>query len=197
MRCCRVPTVRASGKASLPGWAPERATNTTWPRRYRDYRADKGDPFAFAWESPPQTASRVWDLGYAWGDGEWMAARAASNALTAPCRRMKCIWLVAAPRGSVFLTYREACEELPAYIADLGFTPRRVPGPPTEHPFYGSWGYQTTGYFAPTARYGTPQDFSFSSISCIATASASFSTGCRRISRATSTGGVFRRHASL
>ena len=129
--------------------------------RYRDYRADKGDPFAFACESPPQTASRVWDLGYAWGDGEWMAARAASNALTAPLSTYEMhLGSWRRREGSVFLTYRELAQELPAYIADLGFTHVEFL-PPTEHPFYGSWGYQTTGYFAPTARYGTPQDFMF------------------------------------
>src|SRR2546430_4562586 len=129
--------------------------------RYRDYRADKGDPFAFAWESPPQTASRVWDLDYAWGDGKWMAGRAACNALTARLSiyEMHLGWW-RRREGSVFLTYRELAQELPAYIADLGFTHVEFL-PPTEHPFYGSWGYQTTGYFAPTARYGTPQDFMF------------------------------------
>ena len=129
--------------------------------RYRDYRADKGDPFAFAWESPPQTASRVWDLDYAWGDGKWMAGRAACNALTAPLSIYEMhLGSWRRREGSVFLTYRELAQELPAYIADLGFTHVEFL-PPTEHPFYGSWGYQTTGYFAPTARYGTPQDFMF------------------------------------
>ena len=129
--------------------------------RYRDYRADKGDPFAFAWESPPQTASRVWDLDYAWGDGKWMAGRAACNALTAPLSIYEMhLGSWRRREGSVFLTYRELAQELPAYVADLGFTHVEFL-PPTEHPFYGSWGYQTTGYFAPTARYGTPQDFMF------------------------------------
>ena len=129
--------------------------------RYRGYRADKGDPFAFAWESPPQTASRVWDLGYAWNDGDWMAARGAGNALTAPLSIYE-MHLGSWRRrdGSVFLTYRELAQELPGYIVDMGFTHVEFL-PPTEHPFYGSWGYQTTGYFAPTARYGTPQDFMF------------------------------------
>ncbi|HEX8013313.1 MAG TPA: 1,4-alpha-glucan branching protein GlgB [Casimicrobiaceae bacterium] len=129
--------------------------------RYRGYRADKGDPFAFAWEAPPQTASRVWSLGYDWGDAEWMAARRARNALDAPLA----IYEVHAGSwrrrdGSVFLTYRELAAALPDYAAELGFTHVEFL-PLTEHPFYGSWGYQTTGYFAPTARYGTPQDFMF------------------------------------
>ncbi|HTS21226.1 MAG TPA: 1,4-alpha-glucan branching protein GlgB [Casimicrobiaceae bacterium] len=129
--------------------------------RYRGYRADKGDPFAFAWEAPPQTASRVWSLNYRWGDAEWMASRGARNALDAPLS----IYEMHAGSwrrrdGSAFLTYRELAAELPAYLADLGFTHVEFL-PLTEHPFYGSWGYQTTGYFAPTARYGTPQDFMF------------------------------------
>jgi 1,4-alpha-glucan branching enzyme len=129
--------------------------------RYRGYRADKGDPFAFAWEAPPQTASRVWDLGYDWGDGDWMAARRARNALTAPLSIYE-MHLGSWRRrdGSAFLTYRELAAELPAYLGDLGFTHVEFL-PLTEHPFYGSWGYQTTGYFAPTARYGTPQDFMY------------------------------------
>src|SRR6266567_234062 len=129
--------------------------------RYDGYRADKGDPFAFSWEAPPLTASRVWDLDYDWGDGEWMAARGARNALSAPVSTYEMhagSWR--RRDGSAFLTYRELAAELPAYVADLGFTHVEFL-PLTEHPFYGSWGYQTTGYFAPTARYGTPQDFMY------------------------------------
>jgi 1,4-alpha-glucan branching enzyme len=129
--------------------------------RYHGYRADKGDPFAFAWESPPQTASRVWDLAYEWGDSDWMASRRAQNALTAPISIYEVhpgSWR--RRDGSAFLTYRELATELTAYVADMGFTHVEFL-PVTEHPFYGSWGYQTTGYFAPTARYGTPQDFMF------------------------------------
>jgi 1,4-alpha-glucan branching enzyme len=129
--------------------------------RYRGYRVDKGDPYAFAWEAPPRTASRVGNLDYHWGDGEWMAARRAKNALDAPLS----IYEMHAGswrrrEGSAFLTYRELANELPAYLVDMGFTHVEFL-PITEHPFYGSWGYQTTGYFAPTARYGTPQDFMF------------------------------------
>jgi len=129
--------------------------------RYRGYRVDKGDPFAFLWEAPPLTASRVWTLDYEWGDSDWMAARRGRNALQAPLS----IYEMHAGSwrrrdGSAFLTYRELAAELPGYLADLGFTHVEFL-PLTEHPFYGSWGYQTTGYFAPTARYGTPQDFMF------------------------------------
>jgi 1,4-alpha-glucan branching enzyme len=129
--------------------------------RYRDYRVDKGDPYAFSWEAPPRTASRVGNLDYQWSDADWMSARRAKNALDAPLS----IYEMHAGSwrrrdGSAFLTYRELANELPAYLVDMGFTHVEFL-PITEHPFYGSWGYQTTGYFAPTARYGTPQDFMF------------------------------------
>jgi 1,4-alpha-glucan branching enzyme len=129
--------------------------------RYNGYRADKGDPFAFSWEAPPLTASRVWQLDYDWGDADWMAGRRARNALSAPMSTYEVhagSWR--RRDGSAFLTYRELAAELPRYVADLGFTHVEFL-PLTEHPFYGSWGYQTTGYFAPTARYGTPQDFMY------------------------------------
>jgi len=129
--------------------------------RYQGYRADKGDPFAFSWEAPPLTASRVWDLDYDWGDADWMAGRRARNALSAPLSTYEVhagSWR--RRDGNAFLTYRELAAALPAYVADLGFTHVEFL-PLTEHPFYGSWGYQTTGYFAPTARYGTPQDFMY------------------------------------
>jgi 1,4-alpha-glucan branching enzyme len=127
--------------------------------RYRGYRADKGDPFAFAWEAPPQTASRVCDLDYPWHDGKWMAERRARNALGAPLAIYE-LHLGSWRRRdrNTFLGYRDLAASLAAYVTDLGFTHVELL-PVTEHPFYGSWGYQTTGYFAPTARYGTPQDF--------------------------------------
>ena len=127
--------------------------------RYRGYRADKGDPFAFAWETPPKTACRVCSLDYTWGDREWMDERRARNALAAPIAIYE-LHLGSWRRrdGTALLGYRELAARLAAYVSDLGFTHVELM-PVTEHPFYGSWGYQTTGYFAPTARYGSPQDF--------------------------------------
>ena len=127
--------------------------------RYRGYRADKGDPYAFAWETPPKTACRVCGLDYTWGDREWMEERYARNALAAPLAIYE-VHLGSWRRrdGNAFLDYRELAARLAAYVTDLGFTHVELM-PVTEHPFYGSWGYQTTGYFAPTARYGSPQDF--------------------------------------
>ncbi|MBU1237264.1 MAG: 1,4-alpha-glucan branching protein GlgB [Gammaproteobacteria bacterium] len=129
--------------------------------RHHGYQADKGDPFAFAWECPPRTASRVWSLEYEWGDGDWMARRRAANALDAPMSTYEVhlgSWRRVPEDDNRFLTYRELAEQLPAYVQQLGFTHVELM-PVTEHPFYGSWGYQCTGYFAPTSRYGTPEDF--------------------------------------
>ena len=131
--------------------------------RYRDYQVDKGDPLALAWECPPRTASRVWNLDYQWGDGEWMARRRGANALDAPLSIYEVhlgSWRRVPEDGNRFLTYRELAEQLPAYVEQLGFTHVELL-PLTEHPFYGSWGYQSTGFFAPTARFGTPEDFMF------------------------------------
>jgi 1,4-alpha-glucan branching enzyme len=127
--------------------------------RYRGYRADKGDPYAFAWEPPPRTASVVWDLDYSWGDQHWMAERRSRNALSAPISIYE-VHLGSWRRrdGNSMLSYRELAPQLASYAVEMGFTHVELL-PITEHPFYGSWGYQTSGYFAPTARYGTPQDF--------------------------------------
>jgi 1,4-alpha-glucan branching enzyme len=122
---------------------------------------EKADPFAFYAESPPATASRAWRLDYEWGDAEWMASRRAKNALDAPMSIYE-VHLGSWRRGDGgrFLDYREMAHQLADYAVEMGFTHVELL-PVTEHPFYGSWGYQTTGYFAPTARYGTPQDFMY------------------------------------
>lgn len=126
------------------------------------YRVDKADPFAFRAEQPPRTASVIWDLAYDWGDSEWMSARGERNHLEAP-------WTVYEMHlgswrrpedGREFLGYREIAPVLADYLDEMGFTHVELL-PVMEHPFYGSWGYQTTGYFAPTSRYGTPQDFMY------------------------------------
>ena len=131
--------------------------------RHGAYAADKGDPFAFAWEEPPGTACRIRELDYSWGDTEWMDRRHRANALDAPWSIYEMhpgSWRRGAEPGGRLPGYRELAEWLPAYLGELGYTHAEFM-PVTEHPFYGSWGYQSTGYFAPTARYGTPQDFMF------------------------------------
>ncbi len=134
---------------------------------------EKGDPFATCWESPPLTASRIWSLDFDWTDGEWMKQRGARNALDAPISVYEMhlgSWMRPGPDhpsygqtrdgGLPFLGYRDVATRLADHLVAHGFTHVELM-PVTEHPFYGSWGYQTTGYFAPTARYGTPQDFMF------------------------------------
>jgi 1,4-alpha-glucan branching enzyme len=122
---------------------------------------DKADPFALYAESPPATASRVWTLEYDWGDGGWMASRRARNALDAPISiyEMHLGSWRREHRGQL-PTYRDIAEPLADYVCAQGFTHVEFL-PLTEHPFYGSWGYQTTGYFAPTSRYGAPQDLMY------------------------------------
>ncbi|MEO8628305.1 MAG: 1,4-alpha-glucan branching protein GlgB, partial [Betaproteobacteria bacterium] len=128
---------------------------------HNNYSVDKGDPFAFYWEAPPRTASRGWKLDYQWQDGDWMSKRAARNALQAPISVYE-LHLGSWRRGedNRLLTYREIAPQLAEYARDMGFTHVELM-PINEHPFYGSWGYQTTGYFAPTARYGEPEDLMF------------------------------------
>lgn len=131
--------------------------------KYRGYRVDKADPFAFLLEGPPRTASIVWDLDYAWGDGDWMAGQVRHNALDGPMAIYEMhlgSWRRVPEEGDRPLTYRELAPQLAAYLKETGFTHVEFL-PVMEHPFYGSWGYQTTGYFAPTSRYGTPQDLMF------------------------------------
>jgi 1,4-alpha-glucan branching enzyme len=126
--------------------------------RHRGYRVDKSDPFAFFCETPPRTGSIVWDLSYDWQDGEWMRTRGERNSLTGPISIYEVhlgSWMRA--QGG-FLTYRDLAPKLAEYCSRMGFTHVELL-PVMEHPFYGSWGYQTTGYFAPTSRYGTPQEF--------------------------------------
>jgi 1,4-alpha-glucan branching enzyme len=131
--------------------------------RYRGYQVDKSDPLAFYNEVPPRTASIVWDLSYDWGDQQWMGTRQANNALTAPMAIYEVhlgSWMRVPEEGHRHLTYRELAPKLAEHVTRLGFTHVEFL-PIMEHPFYGSWGYQTTGYYAPTSRYGSPQDLMY------------------------------------
>lgn len=130
---------------------------------HHGYRVEKADPFAFYAETPPKTASVVWNLNYDWRDRAWMEKRHGRNALDAPI----CIyemhlgsWRRVPEEGNRPLSYRELAPMLAEYIERMGFTHVEFL-PVMEHPFYGSWGYQTTGYFAPTSRYGSPEDFMY------------------------------------
>ncbi len=130
---------------------------------HNNYQVEKADPFGFCCETPPQTASVVCDLAYEWGDGEWITKRRGANALDAPISIYEVhlgSWRRVPEEGNRSLTYREMAPLLADYVNRIGFTHVELL-PVMEHPFYGSWGYQTTGYFAPTSRYGAPQDFMY------------------------------------
>jgi 1,4-alpha-glucan branching enzyme len=121
---------------------------------------EKADPFAFFAEVPPKTGSIVWDLRYEWGDQAWMAARGARQSLGSPISIYEVhlgSWRRTPDRPGALLSYTEVGPRLVEHVTRTGFTHVELL-PIMEHPFYGSWGYQTTGFFAPTSRYGTPQD---------------------------------------
>jgi 1,4-alpha-glucan branching enzyme len=128
--------------------------------RHEGFRVDKADPFAIHSETPPLTGSKIWDLSYEWQDDEWMRQREERQALDQPMSVYELhlgSWKTVPEEGNRPLNYTEMAEPLIAHVQDLGFTHVEFM-PLTEHPFGGSWGYQTTGYFAPTSRFGTPQD---------------------------------------
>jgi len=127
---------------------------------HHGYVADKADPFGVYHEKPPRTASVAWDLDYQWNDQDWMNQRHGRHSLHAPISTYEVhigSWM--RPDGQP-LSYSDMAPLLADYVQRLGFTHVEFL-PIMEHPFYGSWGYQTTGYFAPTSRYGTPQDFMY------------------------------------
>ncbi len=128
--------------------------------RFNDYRVDKTDPFSIFNEIPPKTASIVWNLDYQWGDQGWMTSRRQRNALDKPMAIYEMhvgSWRRVAEESNRSLSYRELAPELADYLERLGYTHVEFL-PVMDHPFFGSWGYQITGYFAPSGNYGTPQD---------------------------------------
>ncbi|MGO9020488.1 MAG: 1,4-alpha-glucan branching protein GlgB [Syntrophobacteraceae bacterium] len=160
-------SVRRDGSGIWEGFIPELGQGAIYKyhivSRKNGYRVDKGDPYARHWETPPQTGSIIWDTAYDWNDVEWMDGRAKVNALNAPWSIYEVhlgSWRRVPEQGNRWMSYREMAEHLPEYLAEMGFTHVEFL-PVMEHPFYGSWGYQTTGYFAPTSRFGTPQDFMY------------------------------------
>ncbi len=120
----------------------------------RGSAVDKADPFGFFHDQPPENSSVVWDLDYEWGDKDWMSGRRDANSLQAPLA----IYEVHLGSWRHDLSYLELAAQLIPYVKEMGFTHVEFM-PVMEHPFYGSWGYQVTGYFAPTSRHGTPQEF--------------------------------------
>ncbi len=129
--------------------------------RVDNYRVDKPDPYGFLYESAQRGASVVWDLDYEWSDANWMAARGQKGKLDAPMSVYEVhlpSWRRMPEDLNRSLSYRELADELTEYVVNMGYTHVEFL-PVMEHPYYGSWGYQTTGYFAPTSRFGPPQDF--------------------------------------
>ena len=165
---CRSHPLRPHGHSGIwEGFIPEAKPGMGYKydvvSRLHGYRAEKADPFAFRSEKPPKSASIIWQLEYEWGDQAWMRERARHNALDAPMTIYEVhagSWMRVPEEGCRWLTYRELAVKLAAYCQEMGFTHVQFL-PLMEHPLYRSWGYQTTGYFAPTSRYGSPQDFMY------------------------------------
>jgi len=130
---------------------------------HRDYRVDKADPFAFCSRTAPENTSVVWNLDYAWQDAAWMESRTRIRHAETPMSIYEVhlgSWRRTPDEPHRSLSYRELAPLLAEYVGEMGFTHVELL-PVTEHPFYASWGYQVTSYFAPTGRYGTPQDFMY------------------------------------
>ena len=149
----------------IPGLKPGALYKYFIRSRIGDYAVAKADPWGFQMELRPQTASVVADLSrYSWSDAAWMATRRARQALDRPMTIYEVhlgSWRREAATGSPdgrWLTYRELADRLVPYVLEMGFTHIELM-PITEHPYDGSWGYQIVGAFAPTSRFGTPDDF--------------------------------------
>lgn len=131
--------------------------------RFMGYEVDKTDPFGFYSEMRPSTDSRVWDIHqYEWHDAEWVEARPERQAVDQPLNIYEVhlgSWR-RVPETNGFLSYRDLAHQLVDYARYMGYTHLELL-PITEHPFDGSWGYQTTGYFAPTSRFGNPDEFKY------------------------------------
>jgi len=160
------PLELAGASGIWEGFVPEVGVGTVYKyaitSKHGGYQVDKADPYGFAAEIRPQTASKVWDLStYRWNDAEWLARRGGVQSLTAP-QSIYEVHLGSWRRGegNRWLTYRELAPQLADYAHEQGYTHVELL-PVMEHPFDGSWGYQTVGYFAPTSRFGTPDDFMF------------------------------------
>jgi 1,4-alpha-glucan branching enzyme len=155
---------RVDGSGIWEGFVPGLGNGSLYKYRitskYSGYSVDKADPFAFFSETPPRTASVVWDLAYSWSDEDWVSRRARVNSLESPLSVYEChlgSWRRVPEEHNRPLTYSETAQYLPGYLNDMGYSHVEFL-PVMEHPFYGSWGYQMVGFFAPTSRYGTPQD---------------------------------------
>ncbi|MCL4162768.1 UNVERIFIED_CONTAM: hypothetical protein GTU68_006512, partial [Idotea baltica] len=154
---------RWDGTGIWEGFVPEIGKGTVYKYRIHSNNngqvLEKGDPFAIHWEVPPKTASIVWDVDYKWKDSKWLKKRKTSNQWNQPFSVYEVhIGSWKRKENGESLSYKELSKDLVNYVKDMGYTHIELL-PVTEHPFFGSWGYQCTGYFAPSSRYGTPEDF--------------------------------------
>jgi 1,4-alpha-glucan branching enzyme len=161
----RHPMRRRSGgvwELFIPGLAQGATYKYNIKSRIAGYQQLKADPYAFSCETPPKSASVVWDCAkYEWQDAEWLETRAKTEWLKSPVSIYEVhveSWL-RGPQGHS-LSYREMAVQLVEYVKQMGYTHIELM-PIMEYPFSGSWGYQVIGYFAPTSRFGTPDDFKY------------------------------------
>lgn len=158
--------VRWDGSGIWEGFIPGVDTGELYKYHIRSYHgevSEKADPFALQGEVPPRTASVVSTTWYAWQDDEWMGTRHQRNGLNQPMAVYEMhlgSWIRDPDNSGRLLGYRDVAEKLVPYIKEAGFTHVELL-PVMEHPYYPSWGYQTTGYFSASARYGAPQDLMF------------------------------------
>ena len=157
--------VRKDGSGIWEGFIPNVQCGEAYKYHivgYKGLKLDKGDPYSHYWERRPYTASITWQCGYNWNDEQWMKKRKKNNALNAPISVYEmhlASWMRPDKNNEdSYNTYEQIAERLVPYIKQMGFTHVELM-PVMEHPFDGSWGYQGVGYFAPTSRFGNPQDF--------------------------------------
>ena len=157
--------VRLDRSGIWEGFIPDIATGEAYKYHIKGYKGgtlDKGDPYAYFWEMRPMTASITWELDYDWQDADWMAGRQTHNSLDSPWSIYE-VHLASWMRPDKYdeeryNTYAQLQDLLVPYVKQMGFTHVELM-PVMEHPFDGSWGYQGTGYYAPTSRFGDPQGF--------------------------------------
>lgn len=148
------------------GFIPGLGKGTVYKYRIQTHMGvdlDKGDPYARTWETPPRTASVVWDFDYSWKDEKWLKSRRAKAGESQPWSVYEIhpgSWKKIAEDGNRSLSWRELAADLVPYVKEMGFTHVELM-PVMEHPYFPSWGYQITGYFAPTSRAGSPEDLMF------------------------------------
>lgn len=155
---------RWDGSGIWEGFIPELSIGELYKyyiHSWDDKHLEKSDPFGYFWEVPPQTSTITWKLDYEWNDQDWMKNRFQHNRAAAPMSVYEVhlgSWKKILKERNRSLSYKELAEQLVPYVREMGFTHVEFL-PVMEHPYFHSWGYQLTGYFAPTSRFGSPQEF--------------------------------------